>query len=160
MPKVEPSTIDQIGGILESYASRGLFRGFSRGSVRAGRAAFKMLWHRDRFFELIVDSKRKTLRFPVVLPSVSADSSMYAEFKEFVASRQSDELPEHRRISIEKAIVRAGNKGGEVSLTMTLADDDFDYGVRRLIHLVHEIYMVFLYDARYYDYLIDTFDLD
>jgi len=40
---------------------------------------------------------------------------------------------------------------------MVAADGDVEYA---LIHLVHETYMVFLYDGRYYSYLIDTFDLD
>jgi hypothetical protein len=32
--------------------------------------------------------------------------------------------------------------------------------VQKLIGLVQEIYMGFLYDGRYYDYMIEVFDLD
>lgn len=119
-----------------------------------------MLWHRDRLFELVLDVPRKTMRFPVVLPEIPADSSMYREFREFVASRYSEALPEHRRIDANKAVVRCGNRGGNVSLTLTALDGDFDYGVRKLIHLVHEIYMDFLFDGRYYEYMVETFNLD
>ncbi len=31
---------------------------------------------------------------------------------------------------------------------------------RQLIHLVHEIFMTFLLDGRYYEYMVETFDLD
>ena len=149
-----------MAGILENYANRGTFKGFSRGPVRAGRARFRILWHRDQFFDLILDTRKKTLRFPVVLPEVPARSSMYREFQEFVESRHSTELPEHRRIEKKKAVVRASNRAGNVALTLTLRSSDYEYATRKLIHLVHEIYLVYLHDGRYYDYLIKTFDLD
>ena len=85
-------TEELVGGILENYAARALFRGFSHGPARGGRAIFRMLWHRDRLFELILDVPRKTLRFPVVLPEVPADSSMYREFREFVELHAKDSL--------------------------------------------------------------------
>jgi hypothetical protein len=128
--------------------------------VRGERAVFKILWHRARTFELILDVPRKTLRFPLVLPEIPASSMMYREFKQFVESRQSEELLEHRRIDISKASVKSGNKGGAVSLTLTVRDGDFDYGLRRLINLVHEVFLVFLVDGNYYQYMVDQFDLD
>ena len=153
-------TEELVGGILEDYAARAVFRGFSRGSVRNGRATFRMLWHRDRQFELILDVPRKTLRFPVVLPEVPADSSMYREFREYIESRFADSLPEHRRLDASKVRMRVANRGGDVSLALTVLDGDFDYGVRKLIHVVHEVYMDFLFDARYYEYMIEKFNLD
>jgi hypothetical protein len=149
-----------VAGILQDYAERGAFRGFSPGAARNQRACFKMMWHRDQTFELIVDVRRKTLRFPLVLPKVPASSQMYREFREFIASRHSDELPAHRRIDAAKMTVRAGNHRGNASLTATVADGDFAYATRTFITLVHEVYQGFLYDGRYYDYLIETFDLD
>jgi hypothetical protein len=153
-------TEELVGGILETYAARALFRGFSGGPVRGGRAVFKMLWHRDRVFELILDVPRKTLRFPVVLPEVPADSAMYRELREYIESRFADSLPEHRRIDAKKVRIRCGNRGGNVSLTLTALDGDFDYAVRKLIHVVHEVYMDFLLDGRYYEYMVEKFDLD
>jgi hypothetical protein len=128
--------------------------------VRAGKASYKMLWHRDRFFDLILDPARKTMRFPVVLPEVPAHSSMDREYKEFVKSRSDASLPEHRRIDPKKAVVQPSNRGGNVGLTVAVKAGGYEYATRKLIHLVHETFMVFLYDGRYYDYLIETFDLD
>jgi hypothetical protein len=149
-----------VADILEGYANRGVFRGFSRGPVRAGKASFKMLWHRDRFFDLILDPSRKALRFPIVLPEVPAKSSMNREYKEFVRSRSDASLPAHRRIDPKKAIVQPSPRAGNIGLTVTVKDGDWEYATRKLIHLVHETFMVFLYDGRYYDYMIETFDLD
>ena len=154
-----PPPGDAVAAILQGYADRAVFRGFARGPVRAGVAAFKMLWHRDRSFELLVDTRKRTLRFPVVLPQVPARSAMYAEFKEFVASKQDNSLPEHRRIDPRKARVSCANRAGNVSLTMTLRDRDFEYATRRLIHLVHETYIAFLPDG-HFEYMVEAFNLD
>ena len=153
------SRIDLVAEILEGYARRGIFRGFSQRPVRGGKASFTMVWHRDRVFELVFDYHKNTMRFPLVLPNVPADSEMYSAFKVFVKSRHSDDLAEHRRIDQRKAEVRSYNRGGNVSLTLTVKKGDCEYGARRLVHLVHEVFLTFLIDG-WYDYMVENFDLD
>ena len=118
------------------------------------------MWQSDRSFEFEVDLRKDTMSLPVVLPGVPAHSSMYWEFREFVESRQSADLPDHRRIDPAKVQVRCGNRDGNVSLTVSVKDGDYDYAVRKLVGLVHEVYGVFLYDGRYYDYMAEKFDLE
>ncbi|PCJ58560.1 MAG: hypothetical protein COA73_09830 [Candidatus Hydrogenedentota bacterium] len=151
---------DVVGSALEDYAERGVFRGFSRSGLHKGKEHFKLMWHRDQMFELIADPEKKTLRFPMVLPSVPDDIGMYDAFKVYLKDRQSDTLPDHRRIDPARAEIRSVNRGGNVSLTLKVKDDDFEYGTRKLINLVHEIYLDFLSDGLYYDYLVETFNLD
>lgn len=152
--------IDQVTALLENYAGRGVFRGFAKGPVTNGTARFKLLWHRDRYFDLILDVPKAELRFAVVLPDVPPDSSMYAEFKQFIASRRADDLPPHRRIDPAKARARCANRKGSVSLTLQILNGDFDYATRKLIHLVHEVYLAFLIDGPYLDYMVEAFHLD
>jgi hypothetical protein len=135
-----------------------VFRGFSRGEPRNGKAAFRMLWHRDRPFEITVDTRRGAIRCPLVLPQVPADSEMYREFRAFLKECQSAERPEHRRIDSSKAGVNCANRGGDVSLAMTIRHDDYEYGIRKFIHLIQEIYLVFLME--HFDYQVEAFDLD
>jgi hypothetical protein len=118
-----------------------------------------MVWHRDRVFDLIFDANRGTMRFPLVLPGVSADSKMYLDLKEFIKARHSDELPNHRRIDSRKAQAGSNVRSSNVSLTLTVRNGDYKYGVRKLINLVHEIFLVFLADG-YYEYMVEAFDLD
>src|SRR4029434_8813369 len=92
------SRIDVVADALEGYARRGVFRGFSRGDVRNGRAVFRMVWHWNRHFDLIFDSNHGIMRFPLLLPDVSGNSKLYRDLKEFIKSRQSAQLPDHRRI--------------------------------------------------------------
>lgn len=154
------SPVETVAGLLEEYARRGVFRGFSRGRDQGGKATFRMMWHRDRFYDFILDVQKQTMRFPLVLPNVPNNSSMHKEFKEFLKSRHSEDLPEHRRIDRQRAEVRPYNRGGNLSLSLKVKDGDYEYGARKFIHLIHEIFMVFLYDGRYYEYMIENFDLD
>jgi hypothetical protein len=154
------SRIERVADVLEGYAQRGVFRGFSRDpAIRDGKCIFKLVWHHNRAFELVFDARRNTIRFPLLLPSVAADSSMYSELKRFIEERHSIEMPEHRRIDRRKAAASPSNQRGSISLTMRLKGDD-EYGARKLIHLVHEIFLVFLQDGRYYEYMVENFDLD
>lgn len=154
------SHIEAVAETLENYARRGVFRGFSRGPVGKDKAAFRMVWHRDRVFDFIFDFHRNTMRFPLVLPNLPAGSKMYSELRGFIKSRHSDKVPEHRRIDSRKAQVRSYNRGGNVSLTLTVVDGECEYCARKLINLVHEIFMAFLIDGSYYEYMVETFDLD
>jgi hypothetical protein len=140
---------------MEDYAKRGVFRGFTQQRARNGVAAFRMLWHRDLVFDLIVDTKKKTILIPVVLPAVPARSTLYKDFKAFVESHHAATLPDHRRIEKTKARVRCANRRGSVALTMTVKDDDYGYALQSLIQLVHETFLIFLVCGPYCDYLVE-----
>lgn len=154
------SPIELVLRILEDYASRGVFQGFSPGQARSGKATYKIAWHRGCVFDATLDSERGTARFANVLTNVPANSTMYRELKEFIKSRQSDDLPEHRRIDGLRAQVQSYNRNGTVALVLTIKDGDCEYGVRKLVHLVNEIFMVFLMDGNYFDYMVKNFNLD
>jgi hypothetical protein len=152
--------VEVVASALEKLAERGVFRGFSRGPRHGGKMQFKMLWHRGRNFELIAHPKAGILRFPAVLPEIPPRSSMYREFKEWVAARQSDSPPDHRRVDPKKCGLLCTNQKGNAGVTLKCLDGDWDYATAKLITLVHEIYLTFLNDGRYYEYMIDVFDLD
>lgn len=153
-------SIRDVSAALERYAERGVFRGFSEGREGGSKKTYRMIWHRDQHFELVCDARRETLRIPVVLPNVPPNSEMHKGLKAFVKKRQSEEMPPHRRIDPEKCSVKVFNRRSNLSLTLNARDGDLVYGVEKLVHLVHEIYLDFLLDGRYYDYLVETFNLD
>jgi hypothetical protein len=117
-----------------------------------------MQWNKNRFFDLAFDPAKRSLRFPMVLPKVPRE--MYGEFKKFVASRQSDEMLAHRLIDPKKIRISCALKNGNISLLFISKDSDLEYATQKLINLVHEIFLVFLQDGLYYEYTIETFDLD
>ena len=85
---------------------------------------------------------------------------MYKEFKGFLKAQADPERAEHRRIDPERATVKAFNRGGNVSVTVSVAREDLAYGVNRAVNLVHEIFMGFLKDGPYYEYALDHLGLD
>lgn len=135
-----------------------MFRGFSRGPSSEGKAAYQIVWHRERLFDLTVDTRRGVILCPVVLPQLPARSAMYSKLREFLKSCQDSDRPDHRRIDSRKARVACANRRGDVSLTMTIRDGDCEYAIRKFIHLIQEIYMIFL--SEHFEYQVAAFDLD
>jgi hypothetical protein len=153
-------TAQLVTGILEHYAEQAVFRGFSAHPKRGGKATYKMVWHYDRPFELLLDVPKKTLSFPMLLPGVPVRSTMYRELRAFLRARQSGDLPEHRRVNPAKARITAANLRGAVSLTLIVKDGDFEYAARKLIQIAHEIFLVFLVDGPYFEYTVEQLGLD
>jgi hypothetical protein len=137
---------------MEGYARRGVFRGFSRGPVRGATAVFRLVWFRDRAFDLVVDTEKKCVMVPVVLPRVP--DNIYRDFKAFVQSHHDSSLPDHRRIDRTRARLRCAKHGGNASVGLTVKDGDYAYALRRLIHLIHETFVIFLLDGAYRDYVV------
>ncbi|HEX4950615.1 MAG TPA: hypothetical protein VFZ34_28375 [Blastocatellia bacterium] len=146
-----------VAYVLEGYAQRGVFRGFSQ-EVRSTKAIFRLLWHRERVFELVFEPEKNTLRIASVLPNMGAE--MYRNLQEFINVRLTSDLPDHRRIDPRKVQIQPTRRSGNVALTLRILDGDDEYAVRKFIHLVHEIFLTFLLDGRYYDYMVENFDLD
>jgi hypothetical protein len=158
--KSKDAPVALVTAILEEYAAKAVFRGFSAHPGPPGKASYRMIWHHDRPFELQLDVRKGMLRFPEVLPEVPARSAMYRELQAFLKSRQSDEVPQHRRVDPAKARLTANNLRGSVALTLTTKDGDFEYATRKIINIVHEIFLVFLVDGSYFEYMVEHLGLD
>jgi hypothetical protein len=158
--KTAVSRIDIVAAVLAGYAERRVFQGFSRGPSSGGKASFQIAWHRGRVFELAFDARAGTFRLPDLLTGIPVEPSMYEDLKVFIRSRQSDELPDHRRLDTRKIQTRTYNRSGNILLVMKVKDGDSEYSVRKLVHLINEIYLTFLAEGKYFDYLVETFNLD
>jgi hypothetical protein len=147
------SSLNVVRESLRAYAERGVFRGFSE--VKTGQ--FKFIWLIQHQMELIADMTRQVLRFKQLLPGIPANSPLYTELKEFIRQRHDPELPVHRRIERRRAEVSCSNRGGFVSISLKVKNNQYAYGVNRIVNLVHELF-VHLRDA-YPDYLVENFDV-
>jgi hypothetical protein len=144
-----------VNHALRAYADRGVFRGFSELRVSAKAATYKFYWLTPSEMHLSVDLARCCLRFDRLLPGLPAGSSLYADLKRFLRQRRGDDLPEHRRIDPRRALVRATNRRGVVSIALEVHNGEFAYGVNRAVNLVHELF-VYLRDA-WPEYLMEHF---
>lgn len=137
---------------LQAYADRGVFRGFSE--IRTGRFIF--LWLTNQHLELSVDPVKRELRFKQLLPGVPAGSTMDLELRRFIQQRHDRELPDHRRIDRRRAEVACTNRKGSVSLSLKIKNNQYAYGLNRIVNLVHELFL-HLREA-YPEYLMENFD--
>lgn len=146
---------------MQSYADRGVFRAFNEAAARNGTAEFRFLWFpiTNEPFRLVFSEKTNTLTFRNLLQQMPAKSEQYAELRKFVKERCSQELREHRRIDADKADVKCSNRGGNFSLSLKVAGNHHEYGVRKAVNLVNDIFMDLLQESTYYEYMQEHFDL-
>jgi hypothetical protein len=138
---------------LQTYADRGVFRGFSESKT----GQFKFVWLLRHQMELNVNTTKHVLRFKQLLPGVPAQSPLYAELKNFIEQRHDRALPEHRRIDRKRAEVSCANRGGAISVSLRVKNNQYAYGVNRLVNLVHELFL-FLRES-HPEYLVENFDV-
>jgi hypothetical protein len=138
---------------LQAYADRGVFRGLSETS----RGHFSFVWLIRHQMELQVDTAKHDLRFRQLLPGVPARSLLYADLKDFIHSRHDGELPEHRRIDRRRAEVSCFSRGGFLSVSLRVKNNQYAYGVNRIVNLVHELFL-HLREA-HPEYLMENFDV-
>jgi hypothetical protein len=143
----------QVAEVMNGYAQSGIFRSFST-RVSPRMTIFRVLWHVDRVFEIVMNPRENTLTMAAILPNVPVRSTMHCKYGEFIADFRSRRRFAHRRIDPAKCSLRLDHVKGGIGLTVTVRDGDFEYGSRKLIHVVNETYVVFLRDGPYQDYRI------
>lgn len=146
-----------IRKILREYADRGVFGGFSENEARGGKTTFEFNWLHNRRFEVVFDERADTVQFKNALPHIQAKSPVYKSVKEFIASRSDTKLPAHRRIDTKRAEAKCVSRGGSVSLVMRVKNNQYTYGVRKLVNLLHETFIMI--DQEHTEYLYEHFDL-
>jgi hypothetical protein len=136
-----PKPVDVVRKRLEAYAGRGVFRGLHEVKPRNGKQAFTFAWLGDRPIEFTVNVEAATLTFRHFLPNVPANSELYSDLKRFLTNLCGADLPRHRRIDTKRAEVLCVNRGGSVSVGLRVRNNQYAYGLKRLVNLAHEIFV-------------------
>ncbi|HSH75040.1 MAG TPA: hypothetical protein VLA09_05135 [Longimicrobiales bacterium] len=146
----------EVRRCLQSYADRGVFRGFSERAGWRGRTVFRFSWLARRPYDLEYEPDTGTFVFLNALPNVAARTPLARALRTFVAGRSDAALPPHRRIDPDRAEVSAFVRQGEMRLKVVAARGDHAYAANRVVNLMHE---VFLYLQSYHpDYLWANYD--
>jgi hypothetical protein len=141
---------------LQKYADRGIFRGFDEVKTRNGKHAFRFVWLSSRPVDFDIDSEKGVLRFKRLLPNVPPKSDLYSDLSRFLKSRSDPGIPKHRRVEARRASVSCTNRAGNVSIAISVKNNQYEYGLNKLVNLVHEVF-VQLNDV-HADYLCENFD--
>ncbi len=156
-----PKSLTIVRETLQSYADRGMFRGFSEVGTQRGTTEFKILCVpiTEEPFALYFTPRTRTLAFKRLLREMPARSALYAGLKVFVRDRSSPELIEHRRIDSGRVEVKCTNRAGNVSLTLTVKKNAYEYAVRKGMNLVCEIFMELLFEPEFVEYAAAHFNI-
>ena len=127
--------------MLQGYADRGIFRGFNEKRTKDRKNEFKFLWLTGQQMTLIYEGKKGTLRFKNLLPNVPSRSAMYLDLKTFLKEKFDGNLPKHRQIDRRLAEVECSNRGGKVSIALKVKRGKYQYGVNKIVNLIHEIFL-------------------
>ena len=156
-----PKDIEKVRALLEHYATRGVFRSFSEVPAVTGRSTeFQFLWFRDVKFRVTYHRTTHTLTFVDALPAIPARSEMDRHLRAFIQSRSRKSVPEHRRVDMRRIGVSVLNRKGAISIAFTLKPRQIEYGIKKAVHLVHEVLMDFLNESQYVEYNIEHFNLN
>ncbi len=153
-----PGTV--VAGVLRGYAERGTFAGLAASPIRRDRLEFMVRWHYGRQYRVVFNVGKSTLAFSELLPAIQPQSAMAGELREFIRQFSSDAVPVHRRVDPGKGRVTLAVRGGAATLTVAIRPNQHEYCTRRLVHIAHEVFMVFLWDGPYYDYRVEHLGLN
>lgn len=156
----QPPEAGRVGDILRGYAHRGMFRGFAAKPPQGRRWTFNILWHYNRQYGFVLDLAARRVSFPGLLPGIPARSPMAGELKDFLNTFSTDAAPEHRRIDGRLGTLAVGSRQGAFTVAIEVNGGHYEYCTRKLVHLAHEVFMVFLWDGPYYEYRVQNLGLD
>lgn len=143
---------------MQTYASRGVFQNVRMVRGKNGTVQWDFGWLYGQPFTLVCDVARHRLTLSDLLPGIERDTLLYREIKAFLKERAAADLPAHRRVDPALATALPRMRGGLVSIELTLAKSAYDEGTRKLINLVHEL---FLFLNEYWaDYMWQSFQLN
>jgi hypothetical protein len=149
--------LDNVRKNLRVYADRGIFRSLNEVAPRNGKQSFTFGWVGNRPLEFDIDTEASVLTFKRLLPNVASNSELYSDLKRFLKARCNTDLPGHRRIDAKRAELGWVNRAGNVSITLKVKNNQYAYGLNRLVNLVHEIFVEL--NDQHPDYMCANFDV-
>ncbi len=139
-----------VESVLREYARRGVFSGYSPAPGKAGVTTFRFVWLHLSPFTLVLNENTATLTFKDVLPHVAERDDLAREVRAFVKGRSDAGLPAHRRVDAKRAEVACAVRRGNMSISLTVKRNQYAYGARALVNLLHEVFVfVRIRDAEY-----------
>jgi len=144
-----------VTAALQSYAGRGVFRGFRSTPAPRGRITYQFLWLTRRPIEAVFDSRANTLAFPALLPHLSKAAA--ADIAAVVRSITQRDTPAHKRTDGRRARITGAIRKGAFAVSVSIRGINHDYAVKAALNLINEIFVTL--QERHPEYLIEHFGM-
>jgi hypothetical protein len=155
-PKAAAAALQRsVDEALQSYADRGVFRGFSATDGPRGTRHYRFTWTMRRPTNVVFSRTTATLSFADLFPHVAGAPGVVASLREEVRHRTTPAVPVHRRIDRRRAEVAATMRAGALSLRVRLKGRDGTAAVRAALALVNDLFL--LLQEHYPEYLVAHF---
>jgi hypothetical protein len=155
--KDESSSTELITAALQSYADRGVFRGFRATAAPPGRIAYQFQWLLRRPTHATFEARRSVLKFDALFPAVDPKSPLAVDLRMIVASRSTRTQPSHKRVDARRATLSSAVRGGTWSLTVAIRGSNHEYAVKAALNVINEIFVML--QERHPEYLIEQFGM-
>jgi hypothetical protein len=149
-----------VSNVLDGYLNRGFFCALSKLSESPKLTAYTVVWHRNRRLLLEIDYESRTITVENLLPGLTLESPMGRDLVAFLGEFRSRRMPRHRRIDARIGAVHCIEGEGGVSLSLAMRGTNYEAGVRKIVQIVHELFLDFLLSGPYRQYQIDQLGLD
>jgi hypothetical protein len=138
----------RVTDTLEKYFRQGEFRALQLGKLRVGRMTHRVLWHHDRLYRFVLDVDAGAVIFPSLLPA-TLPPQLLRELRGF--------LRPDGGIEREFGELRVFVQHGALSLSVTVANDAYEYCTNHLVRLADRVLGSFLEQPAYDDYRMHRF---
>jgi hypothetical protein len=142
------SAARRVTDTLENLYWQGEFKQLHVGKLRVGRMTHRMLWHYDRMYRFALDVDAGAVMFPSLLPA-TLPSQLLRELRLF--------LRPDGGIEREFGELRVFIQHGALSLSVTVANDAYEYCTNHLVRLADRVLCSFLEQPAYEDYRTQRF---
>lgn len=134
------SHLNTVRKKLETYAERGVFRGYAELKRAGSKTEFQFIWLEDTQFSLLVDHTKGTLQLKELLPEVVSRDFLDNDLREFIKTRTDKKLPAHRRVDSKRAELAYANRKSKVSITLKVLNNQYAYGITKLLNTTNELF--------------------
>lgn len=148
---------DEVTAALQSYADRGVFRGFSITRLPRGRVAYDFHWLLRPPMRIHLDTRTGTLTAPSLFPGLARKSAMANALDAVVSERSARWQPPHKRLDGRRARLASGVRAGDWTLVVTIRGPNHAYVVRHTLNLINELFL--LLQESYPEYLVERFGM-
>lgn len=141
--------------MFQSYADRGVFRGFSVSDATRGLRRYRFVWLTQRPMLVTLSPARGVLTFARLFPSVDQTPGVARALKAVLAECTSRRVPAHRRIDPRRATIVSRVTRGDLSVFVTIHAADGRGVLRTTLSVVNDLFQT-LHEC-YPDYLAAQF---